>query len=751
MKPNRIAIFLLSVIVLLTHAHAAENREFSHALDAYRGGDYAIARIYFENLLDDDENREFFADAVYYLLKIHFREGDFVSFLSSASRFLGKYSYDPRSKEVFTVTLRELVGRNGCLVAYEYVGKYDFLVSDLSTLEELGRCLLEHGEPAKADYILSFCDQSDTVKVLRAMSKSDFEERVRILESLEGPTRDLYLMENLLLTGDTVSAHMKFRNVNAGRLEGSALYRYTKIALLFDRSNLPRQIKRLGTMKGFERKADLVHALATMQAPPQLLPQDDEERSLYVEIVGLDTVSRAPPQDIPADSILQYAEDTLLRIRQLRGRFKANYYLDSLYCQYLIMRGDYGGAGKVISGYLEYANTEPYARKVIGFDSFAKGDYEAAARYAILSRYRTPAVTYVLAECLRMMGQGVAELYDEVADQTSDSLLREKAIRGYVLESYNVGDHDGVMMVDIADLAGDTALIRLYARSLASTGKIDQADSLFDVYFHETDEELLNLYGEYLIGVKKYNQARAYYDSLIHHSATISNGGIYYNWAMTSFMSNEMDSALHRFRYYVAHFPQGGNFHEAFFKIATLHYLMEEYDSAGYYYGLACEDDALIRDAIQNQLISYKKAGNWALVISTGEKILALESNEERADVHFEIGYAYLRAGRGHEAVENLRFAARAKKEPSYYYWLGEAYLGKGDFSRAFHSYEKIADIFPDDEMWAPTARYKSGIALELLDEREAARKVYEKLIRERGIQDPIAAEANLRLERLAQ
>ncbi|UCD06687.1 MAG: tetratricopeptide repeat protein [candidate division WOR-3 bacterium] len=751
MKLDRIASVVLLTVALLTHAHAAENREFSHALDAYRGGDYAIARIYFENLLDDDENREFFGDAVYYLLKIHIQEGDFISFLFSASRFLEKYNYDSRSEEVFAITLRELVGRNACLVAYEYVRKYDFLVSDLLTLEEMGRCLLGQGESVKADYILSFCDQSDTVKVLRAMSKSDLDERVRTLESLKGPTRDLYLIDNLLLVGDTVSAYVNFRNMTGERLEGSAFYRYMKIALLFDRSNLPRQIKRLGAMKGFERKADLVYALAAMQAPPQLLPQDDEEKSLFVEIVGIDTVSRAPPQDIPADSILQYAEDTLLRIRQLRGRFKANYFLDSLYCQYLIARGDYGGAGKVISGYLEYANTEPYARKLIGFDRFAKGDYETAARHAILSRYRSPAVTYVLAECLRMIGQGVAELYDEVADQTSDSLLRKKAIRGYVLESYSTGDYDGVLMVDIGDLAGDTALIRLYARSLASSGKVDRADSLYNLYFQEADEELLNLYGEYLIGIKKYNQAKAYYDSLIHHSTTISNGGVYYNWAMTSFMSNEVDSALHRFRYYVANFPQGGNYHESLFKIATLHYLMEEYDSAGYYYGLACEDDALMRDAIQNQLISYKKAGNWALVISTGEKILSLASDEEKADAHFEIGYAYLRAGRVHEAVENLRFAARAKKEPSYYYWLGEAYLGKGDFSRAFHSYQKIVDIFSDDEMWAPTARYKSGIALELLDELDAARKVYERLIRERGIRDPIAAEANLRLERLAQ
>ncbi|MDH4211196.1 MAG: tetratricopeptide repeat protein [candidate division WOR-3 bacterium] len=749
MKVDHIAFGILLCVLVMTNIYAAGSREFDLAVDAYKRGDYAIARIYFENLLDDGGNREFFPDAVYYLFMIHNREGDFVGFLSSASRFLERYSYDSRANEVITLLVRELVERSAYLVAYEYVLKYDFLISDLPALEELGRRLLDHGEPASAGYILSFCGQTDTIKILRAMAKSDLHERVKILESLDGMTRDLYLTENLLLMGDTVNAFLSFRKISGDRFQGDAFYRYTKIALLFAGSDISRHIKRLGTMNGFDRKADLLYALVRVQPLPRFLPEDDDERSLFVQIFSLDTISRAPPQDVPVDSILQYAEDTLSRIRELRGKFRNNYYLDSLYCQHLMARGEYEQAKKVIAGYLRYKNAEPYARKVMGFHQFAEGDYESAAKNIILSNYRSPAVTYVLAECLRFMGQGVTDLYADIATQTADSLLLRKAVRGYLLESYRAESYGDILSVDITELAGDTALVRIYARSLARSGNMARADSLFHAYLQETDDQLLNLYGEYLISAKQYRRARAYYDSIIQHTATEPVEGLYYNWAMTSFLNNEMDTALYRFRYYVSNFRRGDHFYDALFKIATLNYLKEEYDSAGHYYGLACEDVALTSDAMQNQLISYKKAGNWRMVINTGEKMLAMVSDEEQADVHFEIGYAFLRAGRPHEAIENLKVAVRAKAEPSYYYWLGEAYLGKGDFTRAFHSYQKIADIFPDDEMWAPTARYKTGITLELLDEIEAAKKVYEQIIRERGISDPIAAEANLRLEHL--
>jgi len=464
----------------------------------------------------------------------------------------------------------------------------------------------------------------------------------------------------------------------------------------------------------------------------------------------MDTVSRNPPDGVMIDSILRDAADTLAQVKKLRNRHRGNYLLDSLYCQEMIKRGDYNEASKAISAYLKYDNTPAFVLKTVGFGEYINRDFEHAAKNIILSNIRSPFALYVLAECLRATDRSIADLYNRVMAQTTDSTLYNKALRGYVLDRYHAGSYEDVCALDFQPLKDDTSLIRIYARSLARCGALGRADSIFYAYFENPDYELINLYGEYLFSKKQYRNAMAYYDSVIGQVNIGSHDGVYYNRALSAFYNNEMDTALYRFEYYTDHFRKGSHFHDALFKIATLNYLQEHYDSAAYYYGLASDDQDLMVDALQNQLISYKKAGNWPMVISTGWKIMGA-SDKEEADVRFEIGYASLRAGKVNDAIENLQIASRLKPDPGYYYWLGEAYLTKGDFARAFHSYQRIADLYAGDDMWAPTARYKTGIVLELLDELDAAREVYKKIVKERGINDPIGAEADTRLKLIAR
>ena len=425
-KPGHSILGIMLCTVLTISAYAAENREFELAVEAYAHGDYAIARIYFENILDDNNNREFFPDALYHLITIHIQEGDFTGFLSSTGNFLNKYNYDSRAGEVFTLLMHELIRRSAFLVAYEYLLKYDFLLGDYSLVEEIGRSLLAHGEAKKADHILSFCEQTDTVKILRAMTRSDLGERAEIFGSLQGLTRDLYLTENLLLMGDTVNAFLSFRNIAGDNLRDDGFYRYAKIALLFVGSDFSRHVRKLHSMSGYDRKADLLYALAGTQPLTRLLPLDEEETSLFVRIYTRDTVLTGPPEEIPLDSILHHTEDTLSRIREVRKYYKDNYYLDSMYCQHLMARGEYEQAYDVIGGYLMYRNTEPYVRKVVGFNQYSRGNYESAARHIILSRYQNPEVLFVLAECYRKMGKGVADLYADIMSQNVDSLLMRK-------------------------------------------------------------------------------------------------------------------------------------------------------------------------------------------------------------------------------------------------------------------------------------------------------------------------------------
>jgi TolA-binding protein len=749
MKINSTAVMIMLYLVCASSLFAVDDKPYEYASDAYKRRDYAVARIYFENILNDGGNRQYFPDAQYYLTKIHQEKGDVVEFISSASRFLQSYSYDSRALEIFTLLIRKFMENRAYEVAVQYVQKYEFLVSDISTMEMLGRNLIEQGEYAMADYALSFCSPSDTIKIMRAIINSDYSEREKIFSTMQGANRSLYIAENCLLMGDTVKAYFVFRDMTAKNLTREDLYRYAKIALLFDRDNVGQHSGRLRKTKGFEQKADLLDIIAGRQPPMRFVPQDKEEIELYLQICNLDTISRNPPDGVVIDSILRDIVDTLAQVKELRNRYRGNYLLDSLHCQELIKRGDYSAASEVISAYLDYNNTPAFVLKTVGFGQYINRDFERAAKSIILSNNRSPFALYVLAECLRATDRSVPDLYEWVIAQTADSTLREKALRGYVLDRYHAGSYEEVCAVDFQSLMDDTSLIRLYTRSLARCGELGRADSVFYAYFENPDFELFNLYGEYLFDKKQYRNAMAYYDSIIGH-VNGGSDGVYYNWALSAFYNNEMDTALYRFKYYADHFRKGSYFHDALFKIATLNYLREQYDSAAYYYGLAADDEDLMADALENQLISYKKAGDWPLVISAGWKIMGAIDKEE-ADVRFEIGYASLRAGKVNDAIENLQIASRLRQDPGYYYWLGEAYLGKGDFARAFHSYRKIADLYADDEMWAPTAHYKTAIVLELLDELDAAREVYKKIVRERGVNDPIGAEANARLKLITQ
>ncbi|MBE0432181.1 tetratricopeptide repeat protein [candidate division WOR-3 bacterium] len=748
------ALLVSSMVGGLVHGGKTE---YDLARDAYKHGDHVAARLYFESMLRNPDHQQYFPDAVYYLVLINEQRGDVVEFITQANRYLKDYSFGARASEVMELLLERLVKERAYQIGAMYLRKYEYLAGDalIPIMEELSRGLIAQGEFAPAEYVLSFCAQTDTVKILRASITEDPKVRDEIYQTLQGPGsgRGLYITENQLSMGDTVGAFLTFRPISAKALTGDALYRYAKIALLFDRASVPAHAARLRDVAPYKHRAGMLEAIAK-QEPVQHgipVPADSEEIALCLRILSMDGVAKNVPENLVLDSAMTGFDDPLDRLKELRHHYPGHYLLDSLYSWQLVRRGDYKEAAEFISPYLKYANAQAYARKIIGLQYYTEGDHEAAATNIILANSRDPLALFVLAECLSAMGHHTPDFFGPAMAQSDDPDLFDKALRGYVLDRYRAEAYEDICAIESTALKGDTALVRLYARSLARCGALSRADSVRSAHFADPDLELFDLYGEYLIDRKEYHSAAVHYDSLIEHGPGYMHDGMHYNWAVVTLLNNDMDAALQRFRSYAERFPRGRHFHDALFKIATLNFLSEQFDSAAVYYGLASADQGLMADALENQLISYKKAGRWSMVIGTGLKISKTSSQEREADIRFEIGYASLRAGRAADAIENLRIATRLRPEPSYYYWLGEAYLGKGDFAAAFHSYQKILDSYGDDEMWAPTAQYKTGIVLELLDELDAAQHVYEKIMKQRGVNDPIGAEADTRLKMLRQ
>jgi tetratricopeptide (TPR) repeat protein len=702
MKSRSIILKVYFITLCFFIFTSGETDDFFHGEQAFQKGEYKLAEIYFSHLLADEPFNEHIPDAVYYMAKIYEIQGNFIDMVTYANRFLEDFKYDIRGKEIFNLVLTQLGRAKAYSVALEYIKRYDYLIDDFQILERIGNGLFEQNRLMLADYIFSLCSQTDTIKIIRAQLNKDHAERKEIYESVENVKGKIYLTEFLLETGDTIAAFQTYNGIDHEILHVALLYRYAKLSKLFDRRELPEILEELMITPGFDKKAKLLDEQFSFQS--LIIPDDQEELKLLIEHLGQDTVMTTLPDTVNIDSIMpdSITEEGLLFLHDTLGDY---YFLDSLYCDFLISNSRISEAYTVIKPYLIYKNTQNFTRKVRALMSYANGEYQLAAKDLILANVKHPLYRFILANSLTKLGFDAIAIYEDLLHVTSDSVfifrVNKKLLDGYL----SVGKYKSITKLDLQIFENDTSLVRIYAHSLAHIGKKHKADSLLSQYFLEPDYDYLNHYGENLIEGKKYKAAAVLYDSLTSLADKRLPGIIYYNWALIPFAKGQADTALYRFQLFFDDLKKDEIYAKTSFKIATIKYLQHEFDSAAFYYDLASKDDDLRLDALQNQLICYKKYGNWSMVIETGRKILP------------------------------------------FYYWLAEAYVAKGDFSRALYQYLRIVDLFPADEMWTPTAEYKIGIAFELMEEFKEAKKVYNGIIRRRGAQDTWGIEAQKRLE----
>lgn len=744
MKSRSIILKVYFITLCFFIFTSGETDDFFHGEQAFQKGEYKLAEIYFSHLLANEPFNEHIPDAVYYMAKIYEIQGNFADMVSHANRFLDDFRHDVRGKEIIQMVLLYLNDAEAYSIALEYIKRFDYLIDDPKVFERIGYGLFQQNRFLLADYILSLCTQTDSVKIIRVQMTDDQDKIMEIYGSIEGVKGFIYVTEFRLETGDTVSAFQSYKRIDRKQLQGHLLYRYAKLSKLFDRRELPEILEELMITPGFDKKAKLLDEQFSFQS--LIIPDDQEELRLLIEHLGQDTVMTSLPDTVNIDSIMpdSITEEGLLFLHDTLGDY---YFLDSLYCDFLISNSRISEAYTVIKPYLIYRNTQNFTRKVRALMSYTNGEYQLAAKDLILANVKHPLYRFILANSLTKLGFDAIAIYEDLLHVTSDSVFIFR-VNKKLLDSYlSVGKYKSITTLDLQIFENDTSLVRIYAHSLAHIGKKHKADSLLSQYFLEPDYDYLNHYGENLIEGKKYKAAAVFYDSLTSLADKRLPGIIYYNWALIPFAKGQADTALYRFQLFFDDLKKDEIYAKTSFKIATIKYLNHEFDSAAHYYGLASKDDALRLDALQNQLICYKKYGNWPLVIETGRKILPLTSGDEEIEMQFEIGYGFLRSGRTREAVDYLTNAAKSKPSPEFYYWLAEAYVAKGDFSRALYQYLRIVDLFPNDEMWTPTAEYKSGVAFELMDELEEAKKVYNGIVRRRGAQDTWGIEAQKRLE----
>ncbi len=743
---SRYIVFALSIVSLF--CLGADDGDFEMAVKAYEQGRDKLAEVYFLHFIEHEPLNSRIPEVTYYLIKIYDKRGDLLNIISYASSFLDNYVYDKHRKDVFDLLIKSLSQSEAYGIALEYIKEFDYLLDDYELLEHIGYGLFRQNRKELTEYVFSLCPQTDTIKIMRAELADDFSRKREFYEGVGGICGELYLMELLLEQGDTIEVYERFGSIDHRKVDDDVLYRYAKISRLFDERIFSYCIDRLRGLEKHKNKALLLEGIHTGYLNTVVRPGDEEECVLFAQLLEQDTISRTLPDSIKHETFITDSM-TLEGVRLLRKEIGSAYYVDSLYCEFLLGNNDINEAYSIILQYLSYANTERYVRKIRALRYFNDGDYVNSAKDIILSQADEPELLFVLAQALSKIGKNSNYLYRQIIETSTDTLVTSKAKRQLIKLEFEHGRYDNVAEYSFDLVKDDTSLIRLYLYSLARVGRKKEADALSDRYLVYQDYKMANYYGEYLIEKKKYTRAGEYYDSLVHATEGHFFDVIHYNWALIPFLRGEIDTAFSRFKLYFSNRQAGREFYKAAFKMATIHYLKSQFDTAAYYYGLASEYDSLRHDALGNQLVCFKKSGDWEKVIESGRSILQNLSEGEKADTRFDIGYAYLRSGAARNAIEHLKFAAVAQPSPEFLYWLAEAYLTTGEFVKALYQYRKIVHLFPKDKMWTPTALYKTGIVFEFMNETNEAKRIYEKIIRERGVGDTWGIEAQKRLKEM--
>lgn len=724
--------------------------DFSIALKNYEQGEYYISQIFFEQFINNNPYDTLIPEATHYLLKIYDQHNDLLKFVSRANSYLESFKYDKKREEVFNLLLKKLVEQNTFHLAYEYIQKYDYISVDTLLLSKI--ILNLSTQTFFIDKFLQTFPENESLKILKALTIKDLNERKQIFQTIKKPKGGLYLIENYLLMGDTVSAWEEYQSIKLNEVPDNMLYRWAMFAIIFNENDLKKILSRLETAPELKEKKKILNMFIEKKLLDSISIQQDQDLKFvqkFFSIRHIDSTQLLIPENINMDSILNDTsniEDNLLILRQ---QIKSNYKLDSIYCELLIKKQAYAEAYNVIKDYLKYPETRNFSRMTRVLKNYAENNFKMALNDLIFCLNSDPYIKFIYAECLKQTGHNPVPVYEELLASCRDSLIRFQSLSEYIKYKYNKNDYPAITKIVFQDIENDTNLAKFYLLSLVRTGKTAKAETLYKKIFGNLDLDFHIARINYLMENKLWKRATILLDSLVKIPEYQGNHILNYNSALVAFCTENYAYAETCFHNFISRFKNNKYYYPALFKIGTLKYLKQSFDSAAYYYGLAAKDSILLIEALQNQLLALKKSERWAELIDVGQILINICPDSIKSDYYFEIGYACLRAGLINQAIKNLKTAISLKSNVNYYYWLGEAYLGKGDFQRALYHYQKIVYNFRKDEMWYPTVLFKTGLALEMLDEMKEAKEIYRRIIRERGTGDIWGNEAQKRLKLL--
>lgn len=150
----------------------------------------------------------------------------------------------------------------------------------------------------------------------------------------------------------------------------------------------------------------------------------------------------------------------------------------------------------------------------------------------------------------------------------------------------------------------------------------------------------------------------------------------------------------------------------------------------------------------------YRDMNFWDAAISlTREYLQRYPDAPDALDRNMDVGQFYLQMAQWDEAIryyKPLLVKADAEREAEIQYYIGEAYMNRGDYQTAILEFLKVPTLGRKTKLdWGVTALYQVGIGYEKLGNPEGAARMYRRIIRETGATSNYGRAAQKRLAAL--
>lgn len=305
----------------------------------------------------------------------------------------------------------------------------------------------------------------------------------------------------------------------------------------------------------------------------------------------------------------------------------------------------------------------------------------------------------------------------------------------------------------------DTLILAKLVTALYRAGELEEADSLwlrFDLMSTSDQSPLLLEKVAYLLNAGRMEEADSVLASLANVRSLWQNENFVYLSGLAAARQGRQEDAMGILRGFISGFPASELLPAVYFKLGSLFYMQQEFDSAASYYTRGLNAPDLRALALENLGKIARSQKEWDKAFEYFE-LLAEEatSSGERGKWYMELGVTAYYALKFSQSITYFERALPLVTEdrPYLLYCTARSYAAFADsehLERAVALFLQCHEEFPQNR-WGLECWLQAGEGYVQLDRPEDARVIFSAILAERGENDPegFGIRANEALEKL--